>query len=214
MKKIKDKDKKIVIASIILIFFLVFTTYFHFKDLPWKSFRLPLVQEMKNAPSFSGNISEKDREEITKTFSLLKSPLEKVSYEEHRVNNLSFEIPLEWKKEGKEDEKDNNIILSSFSSEEDCFIDVFQIKTDNIATFLEKLKKEKENFLFSEVTEEENGYFVEAEGVENNAKKISFFRLTSDENFFYAISVTLPEEDVFKKINLINHTLSSLKIVE
>jgi hypothetical protein len=214
MKKVKDKDKKIVIASVVLIFFLVFTTYFHFKDLPWKSFHLPLIQEMKNAPSFSGNISKEDREEIAETFSLLKSPLEKVFYEEHKVSNLSFEIPLEWKKEGKEDEKDDSIILRSFFSEENYFIDIFKLKTDNINTFLEEIKKEKENFLFSEVVKEENNYFVEAEGVENNKKKLSFFRIISDENFFYSISVTLPEEDVFKKINLINHTLSSLKIVE
>jgi hypothetical protein len=214
MKKIKDRDKKIVIASGVLIFFLIFTTYFHFKDLPWKSFQLPLIQEMKNAPSFSENISEEDKEAIVETYSLLKSPLEKNFYEEHKVSNLSFEIPLGWKKEGKEDEKDNSIVLCSFFSEENYFIDIFELETNSFDVFLEELKKEKENFLFSEVTEEETGYFMEAEGVENNKKKVSFFRLISDKNFFYGISVTVPEEDVFKKINLINHTLSSLKTLK
>ncbi|MEA2092712.1 MAG: hypothetical protein U9P61_01945 [Patescibacteria group bacterium] len=214
MKKIKDKDKKIVIASVLLIFFLIFTTYFHFKDLPWKSFHLPLIQEMENAPSFFDNISEEDREAITETYSLLKSSLEKNYYEEHNDSNVSFEIPLGWKEEDKEDEKDNDIILCSFFSEEDYFIDIFQLETNNSNTFLEELKKEKENFSFSKATKEETNYFVEAEGVENNKKKVSFFKLISDKNFFYAISVTIPEEDVFKEINLINHTLSSLKILE
>jgi hypothetical protein len=211
MRKIKDKDKKIIIASSALLVFLIFTTFIHFKEASWKSLRFPFMEEVKNAPSFSDNISEEDQVAITETYHLLKSPLEKISYEEHKVNKVSFEVPLDWKKESKEDEKEDNIICSFLSEQKDYSVDVFELETGDVDLFLEKIKKSKANFLFSDLSEEDGNYFIEAEGVQENKKIISFFRLTLIENYFYGISVNIPEEDVFKKINLINHTLSSLK---
>ncbi len=214
MKKIKDKDKKIITASIVLIVFLMFTTFIHFKEVSWQSLRFPFVEEVKNAPSFSDNISEEDQIAITETYHLLKSPLEKNFYEEHKVSKVSFEIPLDWKKESKEDKKEDGIICSFLSEQELYSVDVFESEVDDVNAFLEKIKKIKENFLFSDLSEKDGNYFIEAEGVQENKKIVSFFRLTLIENYFYGISVSVPEEDVFKKINLINHTLSSLKKIK
>ncbi len=211
MNLTKEK-KKIVVAYLILIVFLTGMTYLKWKDINRSSFYFSLPEDI-SFPSVDNHIDDNNKQELINFYLLTKDFYKKNDYTQYTSDVVVFEYPsyFEVVETEKNHTTDIETIFTAYFLEgtaQNC-LQLFSVNKDNIYDAVDVLKNHN-NYTTSNLKEEkDDDYFLEAIGINDDIVLISFVRIMYNNDKFYVLSFTAPEENMLFNLITADHILSS-----